>query len=795
MTVYKETMTQTLEFMQIMNEFRINERELTDTEQKRREEIAQDMDDADFKSRYGDRWKEVKMAVATKQAKNESVDEEVEESLNEDNMAMMRKAAKGSVQTLKMKDGKMKMDKVTASAVMQIYDKLNPANQKKMEQMINNGKKSGIIKVSDFAMSKVTGFKREDIELDEAKFRVSIDGLPNIYMDGNSAGQVKSDLRRLVKKPDMINDVERITPAEHKKDLRDKISGKNDEDDEESVEEDNLERAKEKEALAIKHKAEREREKDELGRIRNEGRQLKDPKKEMMVSKRGKVEVINKSDWDKYKKKGYVQAEEVELGEGKFQVKTAATKKGKITVTDFDNLKDAKKHLASMEKKGQRGIISKDGKPVKEVVDLGEVKVRGTNVGGIGVKGKGLPGSSARYKLPKGRPRGAPHIENERFWDLPKSQLDYIRKDAYDAMKANPTARKASGKWADEVNDAETVLYWRKKKGIKEEVDLDEGGAGHGPYRVTNPDLGVWTGNARSDADASEKAMRKWGVRKGAAASRNFMKKTTVKKEFDFLDHFEIDEGKMAKGKKKIKDKKTPEEIAKIMKLDVKTIKALMDDFNEKYTDAQRAAREKHRTSVDSVTGERGRTGDYGHSGAGFLTGPGRKRGVKKEAVDLDEISTMTQLTHKKVGRSVKKGHAPEGMYGRAAKDARRAMSGDPDLVPDRSDHDDSATEDDIRAADKNIIMQMRKVQSMKGRFAVEFGDRKKVKIPEKIAIAVQQKYNSFRRPADKEKFQAKVAKSYKDMLSALKESVDQETTLEWVNRQIKEIKEIRETT
>ena len=340
MTVYKETMTQTLEFMQIMNEFRINERELTDTEQKRREEIAQDMDDADFKSRYGDRWKEVKMAVATKQAKNESVDEEVEESLNEDNMAMMRKAAKGSVQTLKMKDGKMKMDKVTASAVMQIYDKLNPANQKKMEQMINNGKKSGIIKVSDFAMSKVTGFKREDIELDEAKFRVSIDGLPNIYMDGNSAGQVKSDLRRLVKKPDMINDVERITPAEHKKDLRDKISGKNDEDDEESVEEastaDRLatRHAEQEKRLQVRHARQTAAEK--IRGIRNEiaplavaaiggaavgagsavankimsSKQLKDPKKEMMVSKRGKVEVINKSDWDKYKKKGYVQAEE-----------------------------------------------------------------------------------------------------------------------------------------------------------------------------------------------------------------------------------------------------------------------------------------------------------------------------------------------------------------------------------------------------------------------------------------------------------------------------------------------------
>ena len=38
------------------------------------------------------------------------------------------------------------------------------------------------------------------------------------------------------------------------------------------------------------------------------------------------------------------------------------------------------------------------------------------------------------------------------------------------------------------------------------------------------------------------------------------------------------------------------------------------------------------------------------------------------------------------------------------------------------------------------------------------------------MAIAVQQKYNAMRRPADKEKFQAKIGKSYRDMLSALKE-------------------------
>ena len=53
----------------------IQERELTPKELKRREEIAQDLNDADFKKRYGDRWKEVKMGVATNMAKDESIDE------------------------------------------------------------------------------------------------------------------------------------------------------------------------------------------------------------------------------------------------------------------------------------------------------------------------------------------------------------------------------------------------------------------------------------------------------------------------------------------------------------------------------------------------------------------------------------------------------------------------------------------------------------------------------------------------------------------------------------------------
>ena len=51
----------------------IQERELTPDELKRREEIAKDLSDEDFKKRYGNRWKEVKMGVATNMAKKESL--------------------------------------------------------------------------------------------------------------------------------------------------------------------------------------------------------------------------------------------------------------------------------------------------------------------------------------------------------------------------------------------------------------------------------------------------------------------------------------------------------------------------------------------------------------------------------------------------------------------------------------------------------------------------------------------------------------------------------------------------
>ena len=264
----------------------------------------------------------------------------------------------------------------------------------------------------------------------------------------------------------------------------------------------------------------------------------------------------------------------------------------------------------------------------------------------------------------------------------------------------------------------------------KEEVDLDEGkmqdmwqkknaqSLSVGPFELLRGKSGVHTikrsgkvlGDFSYDSDADNFVANMKGMKgqwTGNDIDSLFTHLQKVHKE-----EVDLDEGRMKELHGYIKDKKSAEEIAKLMKLDVKTIKALMNSYN------------------------------------------------------------------------------PEEVEEGAASDARRAMRRDKDFSRrDSADDDTDATDDDIKGASKNIMMQMRKAQSLNGRFDVEFADGKKVKIPAKMAIAVQSKYNKMRRPAEKEKFQAKIAKSYRDMLSALKEEVEpkKESVLDRIDRKIKE--------
>lgn len=66
----------------------------------------------------------------------------------------------------------------------------------------------------------------ESVELDELDesfdFLVNIDGFPEIFMSGNSPGEVKAHLRGIVKQPSMVKSVDRVTAHDKKKHFRKK---------------------------------------------------------------------------------------------------------------------------------------------------------------------------------------------------------------------------------------------------------------------------------------------------------------------------------------------------------------------------------------------------------------------------------------------------------------------------------------------------------------------------------------------------------------------------------------------
>jgi len=61
----------------------------------------------------------------------------------------------------------------------------------------------------------ITKLRKEDFT-----FKVDVEGLPALFMKGNSPGSVKAHLRKLVKQPSMVKDVKRVTKHDKKKEFR-----------------------------------------------------------------------------------------------------------------------------------------------------------------------------------------------------------------------------------------------------------------------------------------------------------------------------------------------------------------------------------------------------------------------------------------------------------------------------------------------------------------------------------------------------------------------------------------------
>ena len=115
----------------------------------------------------------------------------------------------------------MKIDKADMKMVRKKGAvKNHPMEAEENPPMIIKSKKS-VSNLRRSAASRPKGVSEDQLE--EGSFKVQVDGLPTMYIDG-SAGEIKASLRKKFKDPKAVISVERITPAEKKKELRAKVA-------------------------------------------------------------------------------------------------------------------------------------------------------------------------------------------------------------------------------------------------------------------------------------------------------------------------------------------------------------------------------------------------------------------------------------------------------------------------------------------------------------------------------------------------------------------------------------------
>ena len=832
MTNYRQTMADALKLMYLMREYKLMERELTPAEEKKREEVAKDLDDGDSKKRYGDRWKEVKMAVATKITKGEKMEED---QAAEKKYGRKKAGSYGRPGSKKQKRAASKAVRKLGKKIDEDLDEgdpdFSPVKGRKVKTVNMTHKTSGkeVVVVDNpkkiKEMEKL-GFVKEEVDLDN-----KIDKLPEL--DEADVNVSSVSFRSLM---DVIQELLDKMPRSKKKQYQDEVSkimkDLGVKEEAEIVEATGMEIKKWFAGKGVKVKVRKIGSKyisvsPVDGDMPNEWRKrvldkvdfFKDAKTDMNNIEYGNVRAryiaISPNHWDEFMKEDIDEArkkpgldfecqecgkvftkqitpktveikcpkcksidvdvaEEVDLvkavtniirergpspmgarhlpskGEGKFQVKTAKSKMGKMTVKEFDNLDDAKKHLANMEKKGQKGIISQDGKPVKEEVDLDEAPKNYYEIGGdrydagvvfnVYVKGKKVhdqildADDDYEYKGKKygnvdkamdaiAKAHGLKAKDFKRV-NMEEVELDEVipKSVAYGLIDAetNEILEKGSKKLMMRS------LKKRKKEGQKTTLVLTQ-------KKVGDKVLGI-------GEDLDEKIM-KHGMKVKVGSVLN------LQKGYGFYDTTNYPIG----GKfDRVKD---------IQGMEL-TVTRLFPTF--KGMDAEGETKDGRMVAVALPV-----------SGGGGTTVV--KEGAMSQLHHYIKIGWSAEKIAKTMKVDVKT--IKKLMSESARSDAMKAIAKDPEMKQRPFTKDDG----DEKGESKNIIMQMRKVVSLRGKFKVEFLDGKKKKIDPKIAHAVQNKYNSFRTSQDKEKFQAKVAKSYKDMLSALKEGNEMQEGFEKV--------------
>ena len=658
--------------------------------------------------------------------------------ISEDNIAILRDIVKRkSAMPLKFADGKMKVDLFTASAVTQALDKVNPANKAKITKLINTGKKANFMSVA------------------------------KVVMKSENDPEIKEEVEVKVEEVSYL--------------------------------------AQQAAILISKRERERNPRKEEvqLDEADFQPHMMYDPK----TNKGYKAETMD--DHLRMKKMGYVHEKPVSSKEE----------------ADLDEAvnKDWQKAVHDLSKKMGASVASgAKGKIIPFVSMNGDT----TDVGYTDSKGK----KHTIYTTKKSLPRAE---KDKMIADIRKKFSEEFSEEVeLDEEKIPSHAELVKGKYGDAHAGAQhfsriggkeyTWNYLERKGGkyvvttkktgeiglsragskdfktakiVKEETDLDEGQL---------KDMLVQAGDieyyAKRHGGIDKKDMMKAAslLKKGnKSGALNFVSKLDTSPREKILDlmgeEVELDEGKAEYTKKLMKSRKIVDYVKKQQAKNQKYVakwgnKKIGVFGNEPRFDSgtmwgQMAGAEVEQSKM-SFPDRRSFDAEAEYEAIA------RKLGLHKfeprfykEVEESYEVGTDEYTKHTK---DVTPGQGKDIDEARpsARRDAMRDMG---KRGKDSADDDDYvATPDDRKAADKNIIMQLRKATNLGGKYEVTFKDKKRVKVKPEIAMAFLKKFEKMK-PADKAKLQDKGSKSYKDLLKGLKE--EDTSMLGRIERKLKEIR------
>jgi hypothetical protein len=155
----------------------------------------------------------------------------------------------------------------------------------------------------------------------------------------------------------------------------------------------------------------------------------------------------------------------------------------------------------------------------------------------------------------------------------------------YLETKGNSLESSILGLWQEAAKKEEELTPKQKK------IDVD------GDGEIEASDL------AKLRKKGAKKEGNSFGMALKAAKDKGEKTFVVSGKTYEVKEESDLDEGKMSQLHQYIKDKKSPEEIAKMMKLDVKTVKALMAGYmSSSYHESYEIGTDEYREHTQEIT-------------------------------------------------------------------------------------------------------------------------------------------------------------------------------------------------